>query len=226
MKDIYLERLLEQYKQATGVQNVDLKSESFKSEFVEWITRNQRIGLEYLELIRCIDVYPSIIFNTAEVGKGEFDSIALNNYITMITPYAPSTSKAELLIGDFEVKGAEPVFTSSINKGIILPHERFDRFITQNPYDQSCLGNWENLHNGGESNITVGVYGSTYDKDYQAKIADLNAFKEKLSGDYREEQFSMGDSFFYVVSSDRLVKKLILTRYMEEGESYTRGRGR
>ncbi|MBO5096012.1 MAG: hypothetical protein J6B98_03980 [Bacilli bacterium] len=229
MKDIYLERLLEQFKQATGARYVDVNSSAFISEFQDWVLRNQKIGSDYRGVIECMDLHPEIRSTTAEVGKGILDSIAIDSAMSIITPYSDKIkSIGELFDGNFVVNGDDPYLIPRDNSEVTLLNTMFERFITQNPYEQSCLENWENLHNSGNSNITIGVYGCTYDKDYQAKLAALKSFKERLYEGYREEQLTMGDSYFAVVSSDRMVKELILTKsyYNEEEQTYTRGRGR
>lgn len=217
---IYLQKLLEQFKQAAGVQHIDLSSLLFKAEFADWCFRNKNIGADYRTLLKYMEVNPEIGYKSAEVGKGLLDSIALDSDISMITPYSDKLVKPEdeLVVSKFEVRENDIILVPENKPEFILSDGVFNRFITQNPYEQSCLENWENLHNSGNSNITVGVYGCTYDKDYQAKLAALKSFKERLYEGYREEQFTMGDSYFAVVSSDRKVKELVLTKKHEEIE--------
>lgn len=82
------------------------------------------------------------------------------------------------------------------------------RFLTHNPYDQVCIRNWEQLHNAGE-NITVGVFGSIYDKDIEQKIRQLKALRDKMTdGYFKEDYVTSEDSYCYAVSSARKVKVL------------------
>ena len=54
--------------------------------------------------------------------------------------------------------------------------------MTQNPYTTIEIRNWEDLHNSGESDIIVGVYGSIYDKDIESKLKQIQELEEKLNG--------------------------------------------
>ena len=46
----YISLLIEQFKQATGIKNVDINSQSFMLEFSEWIKSRQNISNNYLDL--------------------------------------------------------------------------------------------------------------------------------------------------------------------------------
>lgn len=81
----YFTKLTEQYKKATGSENIDPTSLDFLSEFDDFILDRQKILREYQEFIR--DMFPYVETNCVEVGKGFLDSIAINTDIQMITPY-------------------------------------------------------------------------------------------------------------------------------------------
>lgn len=62
------------------------------------------------------------------------------------------------------------------------------------------------MHNKGE-NITVGVFGRTYDSDIEQKIKQILLLKNKLTDDsYKEEHAKIDDMYFYAISSTRTVK--------------------
>lgn len=74
-------------------------------------------------------------------------------------------------------------------------------FITQNPFSISNIKNWDQLHNNGDM-ITVGVYGSTFDKDINSKIDQLKHLKEKLmDSTYYEYYVTEDDMYCYTISS-------------------------
>ena len=47
----YISLLIEQFKQATGIKNVDINSQSFMLEFSEWIKSRHSISNNYLDLL-------------------------------------------------------------------------------------------------------------------------------------------------------------------------------
>ena len=40
----YLKNLIKQYQSANGVRNIDVNSQEFKNEFIEWIKDNKTLG--------------------------------------------------------------------------------------------------------------------------------------------------------------------------------------
>lgn len=76
--------------------------------------------------------------------------------------------------------------------------------MTQNPYNQGNIKNWELLHNNGE-NITVGVFGSIYDKDADAKIKQLKDLRDKCKY-IKEEYAAYNGSYYYAIASARKVR--------------------
>lgn len=84
-------------------------------------------------------------------------------------------------------------------------------FMTQNPYTTIEIRNWEDLHNSGESDIIVGVYGSIYDKDIESKLKQIQELEEKLNGSYIREDAVIGDTYSYAIASKRKVKTPVKT---------------
>ena len=75
----YIELLAEQYKEATGIKNIDLKSKAFLSELNEWLSELNRMRQVYTYFLDSnnIDYKES---SCVEVGKGEYDSVVHGNY--------------------------------------------------------------------------------------------------------------------------------------------------
>ena len=164
-----------------------------------------------------MDVYPKINGKTVEVDKGVFDSIALDSNMTMITPYPDGVNKAkgDLIKAAFTVYEGIPVVVKNkngVNNLEFLDTSFINRFITQNPYDISYIKNWEQLHNKGQ-NITVGIFGSIYDKDISQKISELKEFKKGFNDDnYSEDYVTENDMYCYALSSSRKANTLVRTR--------------
>ena len=84
--------------------------------------------------------------------------------------------------------------------------------MTQNPYSPKHIMNWDEIHNKGEKEIILGVFGNIYDKDSENKIKELKEFKNKLIGSYSEDYMVENDTYCYVVASDKVEKKLFKRR--------------
>lgn len=212
----YLNKLIEQFKNATGTKNVDVNSQEFIKEFSEWVKSRKMIGREYGLFIEYMDVNPTIGESSVEIGKGKHDSIVLGTEIPMITPYSDGIKRGNggIITADFRVYDGTPVIIKH-NKGgnqfEIVDTQYVRRFITQNPYEQSCISNWEQLHNRGE-NITVGIFGSIYDKDIESKIRQIEMLRDGIDDEfYKEEYATEDDKYYYAISSARKVKKLYKT---------------
>jgi len=213
----YFKKLVEQFMSATGTKNVDVNSQQFIQEFSEWVKSRKIIGREYTSFIDYMGVHPTLFSEeTVEIGKGKHDTIALETGIHMITPYSEGIERttAGLITADFSVYDGIPVMVTHDKGGNQFKEvdtQYVRRFITQNPYEQGCIKNWEQLHNAGE-NITVGIFGSIYDKDIEQKIQQIEALRNGIDrGDFREESDTQGDNYYYAISSTRKVKILTKT---------------
>lgn len=209
----YLNKLIEQYKSATGTTNVDVRSESFIKEFTEWVESRQLIGKKYLDFLEYMGTHPSLNSSSIEVGKGIFDSIVLDTQMPVVSKYfegmAQKKDSSKILRGEFKVVGGTPkIFTGDKMSHSLIPYD-FSRFITQNPYDQSCIEGWQDLHNSGE-NITVGIYGDASDRDIKTKLILLRSLRDSMDEYYREEYIKDGDKYYAAVSTSR--KMLYRTR--------------
>lgn len=217
----YFNYLIEQFKQANGIKNVDINSESFMKEFSEWIKARQLFGKKYSLFIDSMETHPQIDSEISlETSKGQYDSVSSSLDLGVITPYSDGMEKVTsgtIIVGEFKIYDGMPT---------ILTHNKDDnqiakvdttivrRFLTQNPYTMGHIQNWEQIHNSDEANITVGIFGSIYDKDIEEKIKQLKSLRDKLYGSFKEDYTTLDDSYYYAISSDRIVKKLVKTRIM------------
>lgn len=212
-KNEYIINLMTQFAMAKGIKNPDINSKLFVDEFANWILEMKQKGLDYLSFIDSFDSHPVIVDGgTAEIGKGKNDSVALDTDITLITPYLSDmrNESQSIIQGEFKVVESTPIILRDSKE---YDGSELSRFITQNPYSPQSLSNWENLHNSGLSNITVGVYGDIHDKDLESKIKVIKSLKEKLLDDsYVEDYSTYKDSYFYAISSDRKILRRYLSR--------------
>ena len=203
--DIYLEKLMKQFTKANGLNKIDMNSLEFLNEFKEWVTRQRVVSRDYKDLLNYMQIPLAKI---AEVGKGEFDSLALNNNLLMITPYAEELAleNDKIINADFMVTVEKPLLIGPDKKEIILDR-RINSFMTYNPYEEEDIINWELLVGQGYP-ITTGVYGKIYDQDKTTKIKLLKNLKNKILQEVQEEYVTLEDKYLYVISSTPKIKKL------------------
>lgn len=213
--DKYLKLLIMQFKQATGTKNVDINSEQFIKEFSEWIKGRKLIGSDYASFIDYMQVFPTLGDSTVEIGKGKHDSIVLGSNIPIITPHSEGIiHDAGIITADFRVYDTAPFMirhNKVDNQVEEINTEYIRRFMTQNPYAPSDIQNWDQLHNRGD-NITVGIFGSIYDKDIDSKIRQIEMLRDKMSDGYKEDYATDNDSYYYAIASTRKVNVKVKTR--------------
>ncbi|MDY5928964.1 MAG: hypothetical protein SPJ27_02885, partial [Candidatus Onthovivens sp.] len=83
----YLSLLIEQFKQANNIKNVDINSQAFISEFSEWIKLRQDVSKNYLALLEYMELSKFADCDTVEVGKGRYDTVVKPFNTTIITPH-------------------------------------------------------------------------------------------------------------------------------------------
>ena len=211
----YLSLLIDQFKQATGTKSVDVNSQSFISEFSEWIKSRQDISRNYLALLEYMDLSKFADYDTAEIGKGRYDTIVKPFNTTIITPHIAgleTLGNERVINSEFVVMGDTPVLFGSNKNGKPIDTSSALTFMTQNPYTPVEIRNWEDLHNSGNYDIIVGVYGSINDKDVETKIRQLESLKSRLTDSFKEEETVINGTYCYAIASERMVKKLAKTR--------------
>lgn len=206
----YMMNLLEQYRLAIGAKQIDLDSRDFVQEFEIWLKKRNEMSEIYTLILKELGFYFEDE-DCAEIGKGEKDSVVSNFNTTIISPYYHSfhNSNSILIHGDLKVYQNKPYIIKQGNyeRTVKKAPLEITTFMTQNPYFRSSIEGWDLLHNTGNGNIIVGMFGSASDKDRLFKKRQLNALKEKLiNRNIIEEEIRVYDNYYYVVGSE--VKKL------------------
>ena len=184
-------------------------------EFSEWIKSRHSISNNYLDLLEYMELSQISYPDTVEVGKGQYDSIVKPFNTTIITPHIAgleTLGNERVINSEFVVIGNTPVLFGNNRNGKPIATSSALTFMTQNPYTPVEIRNWENLHNSGNHNIIVGVYGSIHDKDIETKIRQLESLKQRLTDSFKEEQYVIDDTYCYAIASERMVKRLVKTR--------------
>ena len=205
MKNNYKE-LLNQFKNARGVKNIDVNSAEFIKDFSNWIEERQMIGKRYLNRIKKLGLYQDSL-HCAEVNKGINDSITIGDNTKLITPYIDSSllyDSNRVIEGDFYVN-KQYVFPFVSNDDVlmkVISSKDVNTYMTNNPYSFDMIDGWDALNNSRHNDIIVGVYGNAYDKDRQDKIEELLRFRKRLRN-ISEIDYTIGDRYFYVVASSK-----------------------
>ena len=219
--NIYLNKLIEQFRDASGV-TIDVNSKEFMKEFREWLFRMQVLGDEYGRQLDKNNIYFASD-KYAEVGKGPKDSIALmydDMDTTIISPYMEGYKKdnthRKIINSSFTVTGPLPTLIKEENGKLVdiklIKPEDIRVFMTHNPYNLGNVTDWKELHNNPENGIIIGMFGYTYDKDYEAKIKYMEGLKNCASLPYFYDSFTVNDRYFSVFSTNMHEKNKIYTK--------------
>lgn len=198
----YLLNLYKQYCDARGVICNPFDGKNLSYDFLEWIAINKLMAKEYSDYLLYLGYFDSKTI--AEVGKGRYDSIA-SEYMTVISPYADTLQlpKSELF-----VMGGVPLIEQA---GKIISVEQ-DILLTHNPYDEMRVINWSTIHNLGDYDISIGMFGSIYDEDFSKKIKLIEEISKRVTEDHILDYDTDNDKYFYSLNSRRKVKVKTLTR--------------
>jgi len=195
------------YKQYCSARGIECKIENFYElsfEFTKWIAENKLLSKEYFDYLVHLGVLSSK--KVLEVDKGRYDTISQGTF-EVVSPFASSIgleNKELLLIGGV------PLISSA--EKLIIPDT--DIILTHNPYFSESLTNWWKIHNAGEYDISIGIYGCVYDEDFDEKIKFIKHLSSRMSEDHRIDYDTDEDRYFCTLNSIRNKKKkeLILTR--------------
>ena len=213
----YIKSLIEQFRLANGINAIDTVSEEFLNEFHDWLRERQRTARAYTYLLDDME------FNyqdqeTAEVGKGDYDTVVKSFDTTLITPSSQvkTVSPCRVIDGYMKVCNGRPILRKSNETSYIpLFSSNITTYMTQNPYSLTSIEGWNDLHNSGKYGIILGMFGNEFDMDKDKKIKFLKEFKSKLdSYDLLERYETMGNSWYYVIGTEPIndIKRNILTR--------------
>ena len=207
--DNYMEQLLKLFRLANKIECKDFNLENYKEEFSYWLSRYTKNGELYFKWLReegiLCDLSPAI----AETGKGEYDSITINQNTTLISPYLKNINTKELknkiVDCDFTVLGSIPLYIGRKPFDVI---KDIDVYMTQNPYDIDSLVNWPGLYNYGENDVIIGFYGNIYDKDIKDKLRYLKIARERLIDAFDIKEVTVDDMYCYTLSTNYTKTKL------------------
>ena len=193
------------FKQYCIARNLEMNENNFFSEdFYSWVAQNNRLLYEYFEYLGNIG-FDYQNEDVIEIGKGRLDSLSKNG-IKLISPFAETCGKSNsglVVIGE----GIPLIFKP--NEAIVAK-ERI--LLTHNPYFESEILNWHLIHNRGDKNISIGMFGSLNDMDTYKKIDLLKKISKKMKDDHSLDFDTDNGNYFCTLNSKRKIKRKILTR--------------
>lgn len=193
--DDYMRYLIEQYKKARGIFGININSQEFKDDFNRWLKQYQENCVNYASFLYSIGI-DFTESTSAEVNKGNLDSIVIPYNTTIISLYIKEIDRDNVLNNQFVLYGSKPFYKN-------FKHYIY-RYMTHNPYsnfDNEMLMNWKNMHEYTNYDIVFGMFGNLYDEDKESKIKKLELLRSKLTLDYIEEYDILNDSYYYVIAS-------------------------
>lgn len=200
--------LIDQFKSAKGLKHVDIYSKKFISEFAFWLKEMQKKGEEYINYLDILE-FNFKDSSCAEFGKGEHDTLVKPFKTKIISPNAgeiTGVSKDRLIIGNVKIYNGNACLLNKEKEVKVLPKAITHTYMTQNPYYFGNISGFENIHNCGNNNIIIGVYGNIHDKDRETKENQIKTIKNNLNKPYIEFYETDKDSYYHVIGSKRKIR--------------------
>lgn len=202
MFERYLMCLFKQYCTAKGL-DINNTSNMFSNDFVDWIVQNKSLLNSYMDYLTALGFdYPTD--DVVEVGKGQYDSIAKSGF-NLISIFAGTLGKNNSRL--FVDRGMPLVMR---NNGITIPSEHI--ILTHNPYFESDILGWYLIHNMGDKNISIGMFGNLSDEDTKIKVGLLEQLSKQMTDDYSLDYDTSNGNYYCSLNSKRYIKRKILTK--------------
>lgn len=198
----YILNLYKQYCDAIGIICEPSNMTNPSNDFIEWVAQNKMLSKKYKDYLLLLGYIDSK--SVYEIGKGKYDAIS-SDKSGIISPYGETFGQKNL---SFFIIGNTPLIQSGSE--IIVPD--IDVILTHNPFEEMHAENWFKMHNAGLYDISIGMYGSIYEEDFDKKIKFLEKLSSKMTEDHRIDYDTDKDNYFCTLNSKRKIKRLILTR--------------
>ena len=203
MNNAYMNKLIQQYKRAYGIYKFNIKNESDRREFEDWLKDLKTKNEIYLSILKDNNIRIGNDLRTAEVFKGGLDMVTGKYKTKIISNYIDEKDNDAFIKGTFKVYDGIPKVISQ-KDGIITIKDLDDinTFMTQNPYSPGDICGWDALHNNA-FNIIFGVYGNKYDRDKKEKMEMASQLEESLNAHVIDGYYDEFGSYYYFVASDQ-----------------------
>lgn len=202
MFEMYLLCLFKQYCDARGL-DINNMNNMYSNKFVDWIVQNKYLLDNYMNYLYALG-FDYSADDIIEIGKGEYDSISKNS-INLISIFAGTLGKINSRL--FVDRGIPLILGQN---GITIPREQI--ILTHNPYFESEILGWYSIHNLGEKDISIGMFGKLDDEDTSRKIRLLEQLTKQMTDDYSFDYDTSDGNYFCSLNSKRYIKRKVLTK--------------
>ena len=212
---MYLNYLIDQFKQATGIKHIDINSETFINEFSKWLLYRQKIVDKYAQYVSSLEKSPLMVFGGVEFGKTKYDTVSEKLDLSVITRHTKGLEHTDKLImaADLVTRNGQPILLTPYKEKKSLS-DRIGVYCTHNPYFDTDITTWPLLHNMGK-NIVFGMCGSIYDRDCETKLKLLETIKAGMQQDYTFDYIVDGDNYYYALQTEASAKSRSLFKVKE-----------
>ena len=193
----YLLNLFTQFNESTGFKTVDFNDPIYLEEFINWIKMTKGNGNRYQKFIEYLGINIDN-FDTTELRKGKYDSIALPN-TKIISPFGSSLGKDDEDIIMFQ---GEPLLVGSKK---ITREQVAGTYMTHNPYSLYYLNSFDYFYETG-INFCIGIYGNIQDRNKFKKIKQLKEYKKRFLPNALEEYEIFNETYFYIIKNKKNTK--------------------
>lgn len=198
----YLLCLFKQYCDAK-VLDINNMNNMYSNEFVDWIVQNKSLLGNYMDYLYALGFdYPSD--DIVEIDKGGYDSISQHG-INLVSIFAGTLGRINSRF--FVDKGIPLILKQN---GIVIPREHI--ILTHNPYFESEIIDWYLIHNSGDKNISIGMFGKITDKNVSKKIRLLEYISKQMTDDYLLSYDTNNGNYFCSLNSKRNAKIKVLKK--------------
>lgn len=177
-------------------------------DFIGWLASNQYLAesyIYYLKNLGCFD--PN---KTIEVGKGYLDTVTKKFNIPMISEFASTVGLENKTLCSHQGK---PYIFSDRKDSSFEKIEKSTILLTHNPYNMEETRNlFSQIHNRRLSDINIGMFGRTSDKDFDEKRKFLLDMKKLLTDDCEFNFDTYGGAYFCTLHSKRKIKGRIIEK--------------
>ncbi len=202
MFEKYLRCLFKQFCDAKGLDMANI-SNMHSNDFVNWVAHRRSLLNMYKDYLEILGFdYPT--YDVLEIGKGQYDSL-FQQGISLASSFAETMGKNNSVL--YIDRGIPLILQQN---RITIPFEHI--LLTHNPYFESEILNWYLIHNAGEKNISIGMFGKLEDEDSTRKVKLLEELSKQMLEDYSFDYDTNCGNFFCSLNSQRYIKEKVLSR--------------
>lgn len=197
-----VEQIINQFKSANGIgidENINML------DVYEWACQRVEEGDYFLGLLDYMEISGIKESATIEVGKGYFDSIVVPYETRLITPFKSEFSeeyiedRSRIIEAKFSVINHTPALIFANGIRTTIENTELQKYMIHNPYSMREISDWDHIAKNPNTQIIIGAYGNTHDKDRRKKIDEIKRWKEKLDVVYKECYATTDDRYYYAI---------------------------